>query len=383
MKIAYCIPSIHFTGGMERVLLAKANYFVEHFGYEVHILITEGKGLKPYYYIHPAITIHQLDIDFESTFSMPILKKLYTYYKKQQIFKKRMNECLCQIKPDITISLLRRDINIINKMTDGSIKMGEIHFARQFYREINSNKLPGFVKKAIKSLWMSQLICHLKKLDSFIVLSNEDAAKWTELNNVHVIYYPVPFTATKRTDYKQKSVIAAGRYTYQKGFDLLVEAWTHVADRHHDWTLNVYGNGDRSEIERLVEEKGLRGKVILNGNASNIEDKYCESSIFVFSSRFEGFGMVLVEAMSCGLPAVSFACPCGPRDIITDGEDGILVENGNTTALGESINRMIEDEEKRREMSNRAIEKAQQFQMDNIARQWKELFEKAIERRGI
>jgi glycosyltransferase involved in cell wall biosynthesis len=366
---------------MERVLLAKANYFVEHFGYEIHIIITEGKGCTPYYFINPSITIHQLDVDFDETLGMPIVKRVMAYHKKQQIFKKRMNECLCQIKPDITISLLRRDINIINKMTDGSIKMGEIHFARQNYREINSDKLPGFVKKSIRAIWMSQLMHHLRKLDSFVVLTYEDAEKWTGLNNVHVIHNPIAFTATKRTDCTHKKAIAAGRYTYQKGFDLLVDAWTHVALSHPEWTLNIYGFGDRSEIERLVEEKGLQEKVILNSNATNIEDKYCDSSIFILSSRYEGFGMVLIEAMSCGLPAVSYTCPCGPRDIITDGKDGMLVDNGDTAALGAAINRMIEDEEARHEMSRHAIEKAQQFQIDNIAKQWKKLFEDAIERR--
>ena len=110
----------------------------------------------------------------------------------------------------------------------------------------------------------------------------------------------------------------------------------------------------------------------------NINDKYAESSIFVLSSRFEGFGMVIIEAMKCGVPAVSFACPCGPKDIITDGKDGFLVNNGNTKQLAERICYLIEHEEERKEMGKNAIETAKKYDINEIGKQWKELFEKIV-----
>ena len=131
MKIAYCIPALYYPSGMERVLTLKANYFAEVFGYEIHIILTDK---KPYYELHPSITLHQLDIDYDELNEMSFYKKLPKYIAKQGRFKKKLNECLHQIRPDITISLLRRDINFINRMTDGSTKLGEIHFNKSNYQ---------------------------------------------------------------------------------------------------------------------------------------------------------------------------------------------------------------------------------------------------------
>ena len=113
----------------------------------------------------------------------------------------------------------------------------------------------------------------------------------------------------------------------------------------------------------------------LNGPTSNIQQEYINSSIFVFSSRFEGFGMVLVEAMACGLPVVSFDCPCGPKDIVRDGEDGILVENGNIDLLASSLSRLMNDETLRQSMSKAGLKNVQRFNIEQIAEQWRLLFE--------
>ena len=107
----------------------------------------------------------------------------------------------------------------------------------------------------------------------------------------------------------------------------------------------------------------------------NIVEKYCESSIFVLSSRFEGFGMVIIEAMACGVPPVSFTCPCGPKDIITDGKDGLLVENGDIEGLADKICYLIEHEDVRRKMGIQARTDVERFKIEHIAREWKKLFE--------
>ena len=147
IKIAYCIPSLYYPSGMERVLTLKANYFTEVFGYEIHIILTDGENKPPYYELHPNIIVHQLAINYDHLYGTPIHRRILGYFKKQRVFRKRLNECLNRIKPDITISLLRRDINFINKMTDGSIKLGEIHFNKSNYREFNLPKLPNSIKK--------------------------------------------------------------------------------------------------------------------------------------------------------------------------------------------------------------------------------------------
>lgn len=150
LRIAYCIPSLYYPSGMERALTLKANYFAEYFGYDIHIILTDGKGKEPYYPLHPSITLHQLSINYDEMYGHSLLKRISGYSKKQRLYKKRLNECLCEIRPDITVSLLRREINFICEMKDGSVKLGEIHFNKSNYREFNDNRLPGFIQRMVK-----------------------------------------------------------------------------------------------------------------------------------------------------------------------------------------------------------------------------------------
>lgn len=375
MKIAYCIPSLYYPSGMERVLTLKANYFAEHFGYDIHIILTDGKDKQPYYELHPSVTLHQLDINYDELYGFPLHKRITGYLSKQRLFKKRLNQCLCELRPDITISLLRRDINFINDVKDGSIKLGEIHFNKSNYRTFSDNRLPAFVQRTVKQYWRWQLIRQLRKLKRFIVLSHEDAAEWTELNNVNVIHNPLPFLPERQSDNSQKQVIAVGRYMPQKGFDRLIPAWAIVSKRYPDWILRIYGDGMRQQLQQQIDSLGISSTCILEHSTPNIMDKYCESSIFVLSSRFEGFGMVIIEAMACGVPPVSFTCPCGPRDIISDGKDGLLVENGDIEGMAEKICYLIENDDIRKKMGKQARLDVDRFKIEHIAQQWKKLFE--------
>lgn len=378
IKIAYCTPSLYYPGGMERVLTLKANYFAEHWGYEIHIIITDGGEKEPYYKLHPSITVHQLHIDYDELYSLPLLKRIYGYWSKQKLFRKRLNKCLLEIEPDITASLLRRDINFINKMKDKSIKIGEIHLNKSNYRDFSNNHLPSCIQRIVQQYWMRQFVRQARKLKRFVVLSHEDAAEWTELNNVTVIYNPLPFLPQRQSDNSNKQVIAVGRYDPQKGFDRLIPAWSIVNKKHPDWTLRIYGDGMRKQLQEQIDELGISSTCILEHSIPNIVDKYCESSIFVLSSRYEGFGMVIIEAMACGVPPVSFTCPCGPRDTISDGVTGLLVENGHIEGLAEKICYLIENEDVRKEMGQKARMDIERFRIEPIAEQWKTLFESLI-----
>ena len=139
--------------------------------------------------------------------------------------------------------------------------------------------------------------------------------------------------------------------------------------------LNIYGGWNRDAYQKQIDELGLTNVIKCNGPVSNIAEKYQESSIFVLSSRFEGLPLVLMEAMAIGLPPVAFTCPCGPRDIIHNGEDGILCENGNIEKLAEGICRLIENEQLRKEMGQKAAQNIQRYTIDNIMKQWDELFQ--------
>lgn len=380
MKIAYCIPQLYCPGGMERVLTIKANYMTEYLGYEVHIILTDGKKRPFAYPLNPAIHIHQLDINFDQSGGQPFHKKLFLYIKKRRLYKRRLEECLCALKPDITVSMLRREINFINDIPDGSVKIGEIHVNKLNFRDFANVKCPSFVRNAMKTVWMNKLIKELKRLQVFVSLSEEDRARWTELKNVRVIYNPLPFVPATRSECRNKQVIAVGRYVEQKGFDRLIDAWKIVSEKHPDWVLKIYGDGYlRNALQNQVNHLHLEDSCRLEHTVSDIMEKYSESSLFVLTSRFEGFGMVLIEAMACGIPCVSFTCPCGPRDIIRDGEDGFLIENEDIPALAEKINYLIEQEDMRIQMGKKALEHIDRFRIENIALQWKNLFEEVTE----
>ena len=375
LKLVYLTPALYMAGGVERVLTLKANYFAEHFGYDVAIILTEGKGKSPFYPLSDRIKVVNLDIGFEQLWNCSFLKKIFVYLKKQRQYKKALTAELMKLCPDITVSLLRREINFLIGIKDGSKKIGELHVNRLNYRNFEANDT-NFIKQLFAKLWMSSLVKQLKRLDRFVVLTEEDMLAWPELQNVSVIPDPLSFVPTAQSSLSVKRVIAVGRYVYQKGFDLLLQAWAKIERQCPDWMLVVYGDGDRAPYEQMMRNLGIdTSRCLLNGPTTDIQREYVNSSLFVFTSRFEGFGMVLVEAMACGLPVVSFACPCGPKDIVRDGEDGFLVENGNIDELVQQLMKLMVDHRLRTAFARHAQQNAQRFNIEQTALRWKSVFE--------
>lgn len=377
LTIAYCIPSLYSMSGMERTLTVKSNYFAENYNYKIYLILTDGGDKDPAFPLSSKITIINLDINYDKIWGKPFFKQLVGYLNKQIKFRKRLTQKLHEIKPDITISMLRRDINFITKIHDGSKKVGELHFNKNNYRDLNN--LPNLpLRNFFAKLWMHQLVSNLRRLDQFVVLSHEDKEQWSELKNVKVIYNPLPEFPEKVSDCSNKIVVAAGRFVYQKGFDMLIDAWQIVQIKHPDWILKIYGNGNKEDFYSRIEKNNCQDTCFLYDAVSDLSAKLVEGSIFAFSSRFEGFGMVITEAMACGVPPVAFACPCGPVDIISNGINGLLVPPNDIEALADKINYLIENEGYRKEMGKFARKRAERFKIEIIAEEWKTLFQSLI-----
>ena len=378
LKLVYITPALYMAGGVERVLTLKANYFAEHFGYDITIILTEGKDKPLFYPLSDKIKVVNLNIGFEGLWTCSFAKKIFIYLKKQRKFKNALTKELMRIRPDITISLLRREINFINDIKDGSRKIGEMHINRANYRNYNTERV-SLLKKLFAKFWSSNLLHHLQKLDKLVVLTERDRESWVELSNVVTIPDPLSLSPTTSSSLTEKRVVSIARYSHEKGIDLLLKAWSMVQKQISDWRLDVYGDGDRTHYEQLVDELQIdRERCCLHARTDDVEKEYRISSIFVLSSRFEGFGMVLTEAMACGLPVVAFDCPWGPRSIITDGDDGLLVENGNVEALADSLVRLMGDAALRQRMAANGIKNVQRFSIDYIAECWKDLFESSV-----
>jgi glycosyltransferase involved in cell wall biosynthesis len=375
LKLVYVTPAIYSAGGVERVVTMKASYFAEKYGYDVTIIVTEGNGCDSFFPLSGKVKVVNLEINFEELWTCSFIKKVIVYLKKQRRYKKLLTQELMRICPKITISTLRREINFLNDIRDGSRKIGELHVNRINYRNFKTEK-NNIIKNLFANYWSHNLVKHLKRLDCFVVLTEKDRESWKELSHVDVIPDPLPFVPVSVSPMTEKRIISVTRYSHEKGVDLLLKAWAKVEKINQDWRLDIYGNGDNASYEALIDELKIeRNRCRLNGRIEDVEREYVRSSLYVLSSRFEGFGMVIVEAMACGLPVVAFDCPWGPRSIIRDGEDGLIVENGNPSALAKGLLRLMNDDIKRKEMAVAAHQNVQRFSIDKIAQQWKRLFD--------
>ena len=374
-KIVYCTPALYSAGGTERVVSVKANYFAEQLGYEVTIIVTEGNKGNSFFPLSEKVKVINLGLNFEDLWNKPFFKKVYLYLKKQRQYKKLLTNELLRIRPDITITTLRREINFINKIKDGSQKVGELHLSRANYRGVDDRET-NIIKNLFSKWWKGDVITNLQKLDKFIVLNENAVKEWPELNNIKMIPDPLPLVQMAKSNMQSKRIITIGRYAYEKGYDYLLRIWAIVEKKCHDWQLNVYAMGDPTPYVKLMDELSIdKHRCHLNSSLVDVESEYQRSSILVQPSRTEGFGLVLVEAMACGLPVVAFDCENGPRSLITDGEDGFLIPAYSIEKFSERLMSLMNDEKQRREMGEKGLVKSQKYHISKIAQQWKQLFE--------
>ena len=367
MKLLYLIAGTYRAAGMEKVLADKANWLVAH-GYDVVIATTDQRGQEPAFAMDPAIRLEDLGIDYEATNGKNFLVKALAFPFKQLRHKRALKRLLNREKPDITVSMFCNDAGFLPKIKDGSKKVLEVHFSRFKRLQYGRKGIWGLADRILNERDAK----YVRAFDRFVVLTEEDKGYWGNLPNMVVIpngvarKEPSPLTA--------HTVIAVGRYSFQKALDRLVDAWSMIEDRG-DWKLKLVGDGEcRDELLALVNKYGLCDSVELTGVQKNMEAVYRNASLLALSSRYEGLPMVLLEAQAHGIPAVSFACQCGPKDAIEDGVNGRLVPEGDVDTLAKVLGETIHDPDAIRRMGAAAYETARRWEPETIMQQWDHLF---------
>lgn len=370
MKIVYCIAGTCHSGGMERVLANKTNYLAKQ-GYEVLIVTTDQQGLPPFFPLDQRIRSLDLDVNYEENNGKSFLNKLLHYPLKQYRHRKRLAAVLKRERPDVTVSMFCNDAGFMTYIKDGSAKVLEIHFSK-FKRLQYGRK--GLWRLA--DLWRSkQDEKVVKKFDKFVVLTEEDKGYWGSLPNMTVIPNANTFVTDQTALLENKKVIAIGRYTYQKGFERLIEAWRMLSAQFPDWKLDIIGDGEEREaLQNQIHAYGLENQIALLKPTRQIAQLYLDASLLVLSSRYEGLPMVLIEAQTFGLPIVAFQCKCGPKDVVADKETGFLVPEGDVKRLAKGMAALMKDEALRKEMGRKARLASLRYDENAIMRQWTDLF---------
>ena len=378
MKIIYCIRATYNPGGMERVLLNKVSYLIKHLGWDILIVTTDQQGRPPFYPFPEKIRMVDLGVNYADDNSKNVIKKISGYLRRKRIHKKRLTALLQKEKADIVVSLYPSESSFLPDIKDGSKKVLELHFCKFFRLQYRRKGLLGWIDQW-RTLQDESIV---RKFDKFVVLTYEDQRYWGLLPNIEVIPNAAMNMSGHFSDVTHHRVIAVGRLDYQKGFDRLIQAWDIVQKnrKYSDWHLDIFGQGEWHDmLQNMIKERGLSETAHINKPTNSIGSEYAQSSLIVMTSNYEGFGMVLVEAMACGVPAIAFDCKCGPSEIIKDGENGLLVHNGDIEGLAEAMMGVMDDENYRKMLSQNARKVVATYSEEAVMSKWIHLFTSFVE----
>jgi glycosyltransferase involved in cell wall biosynthesis len=378
MKIAYVYPAFINIGGADKIIISKANYMADRWGYEVFLVTDSQNGLEPFFPLSDKVHLTDLGINFFQQYQYPPLKRLMVYLKLMRRYRKAMERTLQQIRPDIIISTFSRDakfVGLFKKYAKAAI--AEVHTTKKNIRALPNLRLKGGFYIFLAAYIERQLNNSAKRFDEVVVLNSLEEDLWKRVRKVRVIHNAVQYYPEEENELKAKNVIYVGRAEYEKAPDRLIDVWRVVAEKHPDWTVSMYCTGAMlDKLKARVRDYGLEQQVRFMPPTKDMLSAYMSSSICVLTSRYEGFPVVLQEAMGCGIPCVSFNCPSGPRYIITDQEDGYLVRDGDIDGFAEKVCLLMEDEALRRRLGRQAKLSMARYGADVIMAQWRELFER-------
>ena len=380
MKLVYIYHSIAAKGGLERIFCDKMNYFVQNCGYDV-TFISYQQGKHPLAYkLDERIKVVDLNTRFIELYKYNAILRVFKNYFLRKLLKKRLSRQLSEECPDIVICTTA-DLTIYECFMDLPYRfIVESHSIMERVLEANKHSSRGLKRSFLNIIdrW------HMKKINKakvLITLTEADKNDWSKYLSISIKVIPNMVTCypERISPYNERPnrIICAGRLDSEKGFDYLIEAWRQIAHKYIDWRIDIFGHGEEEKkLNDMIEEYHLCDSIIIHKPTDNIYAEYMNSSFYVLSSRSEGFGLVLIEAMSCGVPCISFDCPHGPSEIISHGEDGIIVPLGNISELAKSIEWMITNKREREAMSIAARTNARRYQENAIMPRWVELFNK-------
>lgn len=383
MKIVYVIDSLASKGGAERILSDKMNYLSEHFGYDVSVITCyqDERETPNVYHLSTKVRQVNLRIPYYSQYRYRYPRRLLVKYTLYRQMCHDLAETIRQINPDVLVGLGYFMGDVVSNIKCNARVVIESHDAR-----ISAMPDQGLSRSTLSKLYMKFYRKRYfrqidRNADVVVTLTNGDAEAWHKAKRVEVIPNFSVMPVAKLSSCEAKRVISVGRLEWQKGYDMLLEAWEKVVTKFPEWRLDIFGSGTlRDDLERQISSCCI-ANVSIHPFTSNISHEYSESSIIVASSRFEGFSLVLLEAFMHGVPGVAFDCPYGPADVIGNSKCGYLVENGNVLQLAEKIEQLIVDEQFRKGCSVAAVERAKFFDVHVIMERWRSLFEELASQR--
>ena len=383
MRIVYVTDAFAVWGGMERVLSDKMNALSGQYGWEV-TLITTNQGEHPLTYeLHPNVRHVDLGVRLHQEYQFRGFKKLLKRRELKHILKNRIKRVVDDIAPDIIVC-----VKLVFSPVLTDLK-GDLPLVVESHTLCHSEKMDEV--GILRRLYIRSLKRNIRKADAVVALTEGDADDWKAYNdNVHVIPNVVHLNDQgddqgdrslilfQEKDIKRPvPLIYVGRFSKQKDIDSLLRIWEIIHLQYPDWQLDIYGEGELKEHYLSIIQK-MNANIHVYEPTANIMEVYREHSILLLTSLYEPFGLVLPEAMSCGLPVVAFNCPYGPADIISDGVDGFLIKNRNVETFAECVCQLIEDEQLRLSMGGNAVISSQRYFAKNIMPLWKQMFESVV-----
>ena len=377
MKLLYVVSAVAAYTGLERVLVDKVNWFAGHSGYEVSLVTFEQGNHSLAYPLHPNVSYYDLGVIIRQRYQYSGLKRFLHGNRLHKLFVERLRQAVVEINPDIILCLEKRFVNDIIKAR------GKVPLVFESHSSCSGGLLGASSLFARLRMQFQDVLSKssMGKLQYLVALTEGDALEWRKLNsNVAVIPNVVHLNHTGRySQLSAQKVLFVGRYAAQKDIGSLLRIWQLVHRRHPDWQLDLYGGYGPEENHWLTEVEKMDAGAHAHRSVPDISEQYLQSSMLLLTSVFEPFGLVIPEAMSFGLPVVSFDCPYGPADIISHGGDGFLVKDRNIEKFADYVCRLIEDEQLRKKMGNVAIQSSQRYNADRIMPLWIKLFEEILQ----